>query len=110
MLVVFFSFTVLANLIAAPFNGLLAEKVEKSLGGDIPSEDTEWKALVADIIPSILVELRKLSYFLLRAIPLLILFLIAAGTGLGSTGAVLLACRRMFDERQRFRFDRISAE
>ena len=65
VLVVFFSFTVLANLIAAPFNGLLAEKVE-----------TDWKALVADIIPSILVELRKLSYFLLRAIPLLILFLI----------------------------------
>ena len=76
VLVVFFSFTVLANLIAAPFNGLLAEKVEKHLGGGIATEDTDWKALIADIIPSILVELRKLSYFLLRAIPLLILFLI----------------------------------
>ena len=76
VLVVFFSFTVLANLIAAPFNGLLAEKVEKHLGGGIPSAQTDWKALVADIIPSILVELRKFSYFLLRAIPLLILFLI----------------------------------
>lgn len=38
---------------------------------------------------------------------LLILFLIAAGTGLGSVSAVLLACRRMFDERDRFRLDRI---
>lgn len=76
VLTVFFSFTVLANLIAAPFNGLLAEQVERHLGGEIPSENTDWKALIADIVPSILVELRKLGYFLVRAIPLLILFVI----------------------------------
>jgi putative ABC transport system permease protein len=39
---------------------------------------------------------------------LLILFLIAAGTGLGSATAVLLAARRLFDERQRLRGDRLT--
>ncbi|WP_078117951.1 ABC transporter permease [Thiosocius teredinicola] len=39
---------------------------------------------------------------------LLILFLIAAGTGLGSMAAVLLASRRMFDARSRLRRDRLT--
>lgn len=39
---------------------------------------------------------------------LLILFLIAAGTGLGSVSATLIATRRLFDERQRLRLDRLS--
>lgn len=38
---------------------------------------------------------------------LLILFLIAAGTGLGSMTAVLLASKRMFDTRSRLRRDRL---
>jgi putative ABC transport system permease protein len=39
---------------------------------------------------------------------ILILFLIAAGTGLGSIFAVLIASRRLFDERMRLRCDRLS--
>ena len=39
---------------------------------------------------------------------LLILFLIAAGTGLGSMAAVLLGSRRLFDGRSRLRRDRLS--
>jgi len=76
LLVVFFSFTVLANLFAAPFNGLLAEKVERHLSGTDPTGETDWMALIADIGPSIASELRKLGYFLVRAVPLLILFVI----------------------------------
>jgi putative ABC transport system permease protein len=38
---------------------------------------------------------------------ILIMFLIAAGTGLGSAAAVLLGSRRLFDERQRLRLDRL---
>jgi CysZ protein len=76
LLVVFFTFTVLANLVAAPFNGLLAEKVEKHLSDTEPAGDTDWMALIADIGPSIASELRKLGYFLVRAVPLLILFVI----------------------------------
>ena len=38
---------------------------------------------------------------------LLILFLIAAGTGLGSVAAVWIGSQRLFDERQRLRLDRL---
>jgi CysZ protein len=76
LLVVFFTFTVLANLVAAPFNGLLAEKVERHLSDTEGAGDTDWMALIADIGPSIASELRKLGYFLVRAVPLLILFVI----------------------------------
>jgi putative ABC transport system permease protein len=38
---------------------------------------------------------------------ILIMFLIAGGTGLGTVAAVWLGSRRLFDERQRLRLDRI---
>ncbi|WP_316368392.1 sulfate transporter CysZ [Candidatus Thiodiazotropha sp. CDECU1] len=76
LLIIFYTFTVIANLIASPFNGLLAEKVELYLGGELPHQPTGAKQMVKDVVPSLLSELRKLLYFLLRAIPLLILFLI----------------------------------
>lgn len=40
---------------------------------------------------------------------ILILFLISAGTGLGTIGAVGLGARRLFDERHRLRLDRLRA-
>ncbi|NCA69463.1 MAG: iron export ABC transporter permease subunit FetB [Sphingobacteriia bacterium] len=39
---------------------------------------------------------------------LLIMFLISAGTGLGAMAAVWIGSRRLFDERQRLRLDRLS--
>ena len=75
VLIIFYTFSLITNLIAAPFNGMLAEAVEKHLTGQ-PIETGGWQALVKDFIPSMLSELRKLLYFLLRALPLAILFLI----------------------------------
>ncbi|HAJ92133.1 MAG TPA: sulfate transporter CysZ [Gammaproteobacteria bacterium] len=75
VLIIFYTFSVITNMIAAPFNGMLAEAVEKHLTGQLV-ETGGWQALVKDIIPSIVSELRKLVYFILRAIPLGILFLI----------------------------------
>lgn len=40
---------------------------------------------------------------------LMILFLIAAGTGLGSMSAVMLGSRRLFDSRERFCHDRLTS-
>jgi CysZ protein len=78
LLLVFYSFALVTNLVAAPFNGLLAEAVERHLTG-APLEDTGgWQAVLRDIVPSLLSELRKLLYFLLRALPLGVLFLIPA--------------------------------
>jgi putative ABC transport system permease protein len=39
---------------------------------------------------------------------ILIFFLIAAGTGFGAYGAVILASNRLFDQRQRLRLDRLT--
>ena len=78
VLLVFYSFALLTNLIAAPFNGLLAEAVERHLSGTPPGDNGGWQALLRDIVPSLLSELRKLLYFLLRALPLGLLFLIPA--------------------------------
>jgi len=74
MLIVFYTFTVLANLLAAPFNSRLSARVEQLLTGRLPPEGNG--SIAAEIVPAVLSELRKLLYFLLRAIPLLILFLI----------------------------------
>jgi len=75
VLVVFYSFSILTNLLAAPFNGMLAEAVEQHLTGQ-PIDTGGWPELVKDILPSLLSELRKLLYFVLRAIPLGLLFLV----------------------------------
>ena len=73
LVVVFYTFTVLANVIAAPFNGLLAARVEKlaNPGSARPRPPVEptWKELAL----SPLRELNKLLYFIGWAIPLLLL-------------------------------------
>jgi CysZ protein len=74
--IMFYTFTLVANLISAPFNGLLAEKVEDHLTGAATASDGNMMDMLKDVAGSILSELRKLMYFALRAIPLLILFLI----------------------------------
>lgn len=76
LVVVFYGFTLVANLIAAPFNGLLAEAVERHLTGKPVVDSGDWKKLIRDILPAIFSELRKLLYFVLWAIPFGILFLI----------------------------------
>jgi CysZ protein len=75
VLVVFYTFSIFTNLVAAPFNGMLAEAVEKHLTGQ-PIDTGGWRALARDIVPSLLSELRKLLYFAVRAVPLGILFLV----------------------------------
>ncbi|MCM2330255.1 CysZ protein [Geopseudomonas sagittaria] len=76
LLILFFSFTLLANLIAAPFNGFLAEKVEAVVRGEDTSPPFSWGELLAMIPRTLARELRKLAYFLPRALGLLVLSLI----------------------------------
>ncbi len=74
VLVIVYSFTVLANLIAAPFNSQLAEQVELMLSG-LPPQQADG-SIIKNLVPALKSELGKLGYFLVRAIPLLILFAI----------------------------------
>ncbi|KJY92732.1 sulfate transporter CysZ [Vibrio neptunius] len=79
-------FSTLANFVAAPFNGLLAEKVEEHLTGKKVNEDGMF-AVVRDTPRILAREWRKLLYVLPKAIGLFILLLIPA---LGQTlGPVL---------------------
>lgn len=70
-------FSTLANFIAAPFNGLLAEKVEEHLTGQRVNDDGIL-AVVKDTPRILAREWRKLLYVLPKAIGLFLLLLIPA--------------------------------
>lgn len=79
-------FSTVANFIAAPFNGLLAEKVEEKLSGK-PDDNTSVLELLKDTPRILAREWQKLMYFAPKAIGLFVLLLIPA---LGQTvGPVL---------------------
>jgi CysZ protein len=73
VLMVFFTFTMLANIIAAPFNGFLSEKVEVVVRGTDDFPAFSWGELIAMVPRTLAREMRKLGYFLPRAIGLFIL-------------------------------------
>jgi CysZ protein len=68
-------FGTLANWIAAPFNGILAEKVEQHLTGQ-RMDDTGLGDIFKDIPRTLGRELSKLTYYIPRAIGFLLLFFI----------------------------------
>jgi CysZ protein len=73
--IVFFCFSIIANLIGAPFNGFLSAAVERYLiGNEMETENNQ--ALAKVVILAIKSEFQKFLYFIIRAIPLLILFII----------------------------------
>lgn len=75
LVLVFFTFSIVANLIASPFNSLLAEKAEQQLGGPAPA-DGGWGKMMRELPGTLLDEVKKVLYALLWAIPFLLLFLI----------------------------------
>lgn len=85
-LVFSYFFSTVANWIAAPFCGLLAEQLEARLTGQ-PLPDSGWTALVKDLPRILKREWQKLAYYLPRAIVLLLLYFIP---GFGQTVAPLL--------------------
>ena len=70
-----FIFSMVANWIAAPFNGLLAEQVEARLTGVQPPE-VSVAQLLKDVPRILAREWQKLKYYLPKAIGCLILFFI----------------------------------
>ncbi len=72
----FYGFTILANLVASPFNSILAAKIEETLTGRRPAGAEA--GVLASIWPAISAELSKFFYMATRMIPLLILWLISA--------------------------------
>lgn len=70
---VFFSFTPIANIIAAPFNALMSEKIESILTGRPVDSDIGFARMALDAIGS---QLRKLLYIALWALGLFLVSLI----------------------------------
>ena len=76
-LIVFYSFTVIANLIAAPFNSLLSARIEAMLTGQKP-EDINSDGFFRLMTRSIKSEIQKILYAIKWFIPLIIITVIPA--------------------------------
>jgi len=74
-LIVFYSFTVIANLISAPFNSVLSAKIEAMLTGKKP-EDINSDKFFKLMTRTIKSELQKILYAIKWFIPLLIITVI----------------------------------
>jgi CysZ protein len=75
-LVLFFGFSALGNLFAAPFNGFLAEAVERTLTGTAPEASGGFASVMREAARDVRSQIRKLGYFVSRAVPLLLFFLV----------------------------------
>lgn len=121
-LLVFFTFTVVGNLIASPFNDLLSERTEQALNGKISDEAFSLGQFVRDAWRTVLMEAKKMSVFVLIMLLILPLNLLpGVGNGiytvlaLGLTlfflsveylGFVMVRKRMFFGEQKRFIFAR----
>lgn len=76
LVIVFFTFTLVANFLAAPFNGLLSERVERLLDPQASVPEFQWAEFVAVVPHSMAREWQKLSYFIPRVLGLLLLSVI----------------------------------
>jgi CysZ protein len=68
-----YSFNLITNLIAAPFYGILAEKIEQKLTGIAPPEES-WAALIPRTLGR---ELIKIWYFITRGLLFLLLLMVS---------------------------------
>ncbi|MCP4076889.1 MAG: sulfate transporter CysZ [Gammaproteobacteria bacterium] len=69
-IIVFFIFTPVANIIAAPFNAIMAEKVEELLTGQDINSNVSLMTIIKD---SIMSQIGKLIYILLWSLLLLLI-------------------------------------
>lgn len=72
----FFLFSLVVNLIGAPFNGLLSEKVERLLVPQVIETTPRKSHFFADILPSFMSEIKKSFIFLSISILLMVLVFI----------------------------------
>lgn len=76
LVVVFNLFALVANLIASPFNSLLAEKVERMLTGRPLDQGSSFASVIAESLPTLIDEIKKLLYAVVLAIPFLLLLFV----------------------------------
>ena len=72
LLIIFYTFTIVANFVGSPFNSLLSEKLESELSGSLPPSSGR-QSTFASIKDALLTELQKLGYLLMWIVPLFLL-------------------------------------
>lgn len=85
---VFFSFTVVGNLLASPFNELLSERVELLVRGEKSADPFALTVFLAESGRAVLIELKKQLVFIVGMVLLLLLNFIP---GFGSLAYAVLA-------------------
>lgn len=80
MLVIYYTFSIIANFIAAPFNALLAERVEMKLRGQKVADGSNLSVL-KNIGKTLGSEVKKVFY-MLKWMPLLLLITVIPGVNL----------------------------
>ncbi len=85
---VFFSFTVVGNLIASPFNELLSEKTEVLCQGQVETEPFRLARFISESWLAVAVEMKKMAIFISC---MLVLLLINFLPGIGSMLYAVLA-------------------
>jgi CysZ protein len=73
-ILVFFTFTVIGNLIASPFNDLLSERTEQTLTGKSTDETFSPGQFLGDAWRTMLMEAKKMSIFVVAMVLILPLF------------------------------------
>lgn len=107
LVVVFFTFTAVGNLIAAPFNDVLSEKTEHMLNGISSTEAFSVVAMFADLWRTVGDEVRKLSMFVVAMTVLLIVnFIPVLGPPVFGICSVLLTLYFLVVEYTGFVFSR----
>lgn len=107
LVLVFFSFTLVGNLIAAPFNELLSERTEQLLSGAEADTPFALRRLLRDAGRSLFDEVRKLSLFVIALVLCLSLALIPfLGAPLSAAGSLLLTLYFLVIEYTGFVFGR----
>ncbi len=73
LIAVYYSFTIIANLVAAPFNSLLAERIEQKLEGLPVPEFQGFKSIPSLVGRTVASEMKKIAYMLKWLVLLLII-------------------------------------
>jgi CysZ protein len=73
LVVVFFTFSIVANFVSSPFNALLAEAVENRLTGEALPTSGSWQEMIKTLPSVLMTEIHKLLYYLRWVILLLLL-------------------------------------
>ncbi|MBF0309407.1 MAG: sulfate transporter CysZ [Magnetococcales bacterium] len=76
LLVIWYFFSLVGNLLAAPFQGLLSQAVQRHLTGSAAEEAWDWKVFLRTLAPILLLQVAKILRSLLWTALFLVLFLI----------------------------------